>query len=75
MEWGTKLLVDINAGKNQLVLFDRSDNTGAVDEKMDGSILVEKSSFKVLGLTCPLNWIGVLILSLLLKLSPRKLEP
>ena len=28
-----------------------SKNTGAIDVKMDGSVLVEKSSFKVLGLT------------------------
>ena len=44
--------------------------------KMDESVLNEKSSFKILGLTfcCKLDW-GVLILSLLLKLHPRKLEP
>ena len=37
-------------GKNQLVSFDRSNNTGGIDEKMDGSILEKKSSFKMLGL-------------------------
>ena len=47
--------------------------TGAIDVKMDGSILEEKLSFKVLHLT--LDWIGVLTLSSLLKLPPRKLEP
>ena len=30
MDWGTKWLVDFNAGKTQLVLFDRSSNTGAI---------------------------------------------
>ena len=73
--WGRKWLVDFNAGKTQLVLFDRSKSTGAVDVKMDGSVLEEKASFKMLGLTfsSKLDW--ALTLSLLLKLSPRKLEP
>ena len=35
----------------ELVLFDRSNNTGAIDVKMNGSVLEEKSSFKILGLT------------------------
>ena len=38
-----------------MVLFDRSNNTGAVDVKIDGSALEEKSSFKVLGLTFSSN--------------------
>ena len=37
--------------KTQLVLFDRSDNTSAIDVKMDESVLEEKSSFKMLRLT------------------------
>ena len=66
--------MDLIAGKTQLVLFDRSNNTGSLDVKMDGSVLEEKSSFKILGLTfsSKLDW--VLTLSLLLKLLPRKLE-
>ena len=51
MDWGRKSLVDFNAGKTQLVLFDRSNNTGTIDVKMDGSALEEKSSLKMLGLT------------------------
>ena len=51
MDWGWKWLVDFNDGKTQLVSFDRSNNTGAIDVKMDGSVLEEKSSFKMLGLT------------------------
>ena len=41
--------MDLIAGKTQLVLFDRSNNTGSLDVKMDGSVLEEKSSFKILG--------------------------
>ena len=33
---------DFNAGKIQLVSFDQSYNTGAIDVKMDGSVLKEK---------------------------------
>ena len=51
MDWGKEWIVDFNAGKNQLVLFDRSNNTGAIDVKMDGSVLEEKPSFKMLDLT------------------------
>ena len=51
MDWGRKWLVDFNAGKTQLVSLDNSNNTGAIDVKMDGSVLEVKSSFKMLGLT------------------------
>ena len=51
MDWGRKWLVDLNAGKTQPVLFDPSNNTGAIDVKMDRSILEKKTSFKMLGLT------------------------
>ena len=51
VDWGRKWLVDFNAEKSQLVSFDWSKNTGAIDVKMDGSVLEEKSSFKMLGLT------------------------
>ena len=58
VDWGRNWLVDFNAGKTQLVSFDRSKNTGAIDVKMDGSVLEEKTSFKMLGLTFPwkLDW-------------------
>ena len=58
VDWGKKWLVDFNAGKTQLVSFDRSNNIGAIDVKMDGSVLEEKSSFKILGLTfsSKLDW-------------------
>ena len=51
VDWGKKWLVDLNAGKTQLVLFDQYNNTGSIDGKMDGSVLEEKSFFKMLGLT------------------------
>ena len=51
VDWGKKWLVDFNAEKAQLVLFDRSNNNGSIDVKIDGSVLEEKSSFKMLGLT------------------------
>ena len=40
--WGRKWLVDFNAGKTQLVSFDWSNDAGAIDVKMDGSVLEEK---------------------------------
>ena len=49
MDRGRKWLVDFNAGKTQVVSFDRSNNIGAIDVKMDGSVLEEISSFKMLG--------------------------
>ena len=58
VDWGRKWLVDFNAGKTQLVSFDRSKNTGAIDVKMDGSVLEEKSFFGMLGLifSSKLDW-------------------
>ena len=45
VDWNRKWLVDFNAGKTQLILFDQSNNTGAIDAKIDGSVLEEQSSF------------------------------
>ena len=58
MDWGEKWLVDFNAGKTQLVSSDRSNNTGTIDVKMDGSVLEEKSTFKMRGLifSSKLDW-------------------
>ena len=52
-------------GRTQLVSFDLSNNTGAIDVKMDGPVLEEKSSFKMLGLTfsSKLDW-GSFIISI-----------
>ena len=38
MDRGRKWLVDFNAGKTQLVLFDQSNKSGAIYVKMDGSV-------------------------------------
>ena len=58
VDWGRKWLVDFNARKTQLVSFDWSKNTGAIYVKMNGSVLEEKTSFKMLGLTfsSKLDW-------------------
>ena len=50
VDWGRKWLVDFNVGKTQLVLLDQYKNTGAIDVKLEGSVVEEKSSFKVLEL-------------------------
>ena len=65
MDWGKKWLVDFNAGKTQLVSFDWSNNNGFIDVKLDGSVLEEKPSFKMLGLTffSKLDW-GSYIISI-----------
>ena len=65
VDWGKKWLVDFNAEKTQLVLFDQSNNNGSIAVKMGGPILEEKSSFKMLGLTfsSKLDW-GSYIISI-----------
>ena len=58
MDCGKKWLADFNAGKTQLVSFDWSNNPCSIDVKKNGSVLEEKSSFKMLGLTLfsKLDW-------------------
>ena len=70
VDWGRKWLVDFNAGKTQLVSFDWSSNTIYV--KMNGSVLEEKSSFKMLGLTFSsnLDW-GSYIISIVKTASKK----
>ena len=45
VDWDRKSLVDFNARKTQLILFDWPNNTGAIDVKMDGYIFEKKSTF------------------------------
>ena len=73
VDWCKKWLLDFSAGKTQLVSFDQSNNTGAIDVKMDGSVLEEKS-FKILGLTfsSKLDW-GSYIVSIA-KTASKKIE-
>ena len=63
MDWGKKWLVDFNGGKTQLVLFDQSNSNGSIDMKMDGFVLEEKSSFKMLRLTSSskLDWSSYIV--------------
>ena len=65
VDWGRKSLVGFNAGKTQLVLLGKSNNTGAIDVKMDEYVPVEKSSFNMLELTfsSKLDW-GCYIISI-----------
>ena len=74
LDWGKRLLFDFNAGKTQLVLFDRSNNNGSIDVKMNGSVHEEKSSFKMLGLSfsSKLDW-GSHIISIA-KTASKKIE-
>ena len=65
MVWGKKWLVNVIAGKAQLVSCDQSNTTGGIDVKMDGSVFEEKSSYKMLELT---------FCSLLLKLKMFSVE-
>ena len=54
---------DFSAGKTQLVSFDRSNNSGSIDVKTDGSVLEEKSSFKMPRLTfsSKLDWVSYIM--------------
>ena len=64
VDWGEKWLVDFNATKTHLVSFDWSNNNCSIYLKMGGSILEEKSSFKMVGLTSSkLDW-GSYIISI-----------
>ena len=66
LDWGRKWVVDFKAGKTQLVSFERSYNSSAIDVKMDGSVLEKVSSLRCYDCLSPLNWTGALILFLVL---------
>ena len=48
MECGRKWFAEFNAGKSQILFFDWSNNTGAIDVKMDVSVVEEKLFLKML---------------------------
>ena len=58
VDWGRKWLLDFNTGNTHLILFDWSNNTGAIDVEIDRSVPEENSSFKMLELTfsSKLDW-------------------
>ena len=68
-------LVDFDDGKNNIYLFNWSKSSVAIDVKMDGSILEEKSPFKILGVSfsSKLDW-GSYIVSII-KTAFKKSEP
>ena len=49
MNWDKKWFADFNDGKNQLVSFDPSNNTGSVDVEMHGSVLEENHLLRCWG--------------------------
>ena len=52
------MLKNFNAGKSQLLSFDRSNDNGSIDVNMEGCVLEERPSVKMLGLTfsSKLDW-------------------
>ena len=55
---GRKRLVDVSAGKGQLVSFDHLNNSGDIDVQVDESVLDGKSSLNMQGYSffCKLEW-------------------
>ena len=73
LDWGRKWLVDFNAAKTQVVLFDQSNNTGAIDVKLDGSVLKGKSPFEMLGLAFSSKLDGCSYITSIAKTASRKI--
>ena len=63
LDKGRKWLVYFNADKARLVSFCQSNNTGAIDVKIDEFVLEERSSLKMLGLSfsSKLDWNSYII--------------
>ena len=74
LDWGRKWLVDFNAGKTQLCLTGQKILVLLMWKWM-GLFFRKDHLLRCWGWLSYLNWIGVLTLSLVLKLPPRKLEP
>ena len=73
MDWGRKWLVNFNAGKTEVVSFEKTTMTGITDKKWMGLFFRKNYILSFWGCLSLLNWIVPLKLSLLLKLPPRKL--
>ena len=65
VDLGEKWLVDFNAGKTNLILFDHSSSNGSIDVIIDRCVLEEELSFEMLVLTfsSKLDW-GSYIISI-----------
>ena len=65
VDWCRKWLTDFNVEKTQIVSFDQSKDTGAINVKMNGSVIDKKSAFQILGLAFSsiLDW-GSYIISI-----------
>ena len=70
VDCGRKWLFAFNPRKTQVVLFDRSNNSGSIDVKMDGSILEENSSLGCLVLSFSFKLDLGSYIALLMKLPP-----
>ena len=75
VDWHRMWLVDFNTGKTHLVSFEQSDNTGAIDVKIDGSVLEEKSSYNMLGLTFSSKLDGGSYIFSIAKTASKKIGP
>ena len=73
VDWGRKWLFGFSAENTQLVSFDLSNNSSAIDVKMNGLFLKKNHLLRCWNYVSLRNWIGALTLPLLLKLSQRKL--
>ena len=73
MDWSERWLVDFNAEKTQLVLFDQSNNIGSIDVKMDGCALVENHLLKCWGWYSLLNWIETYYIISIAKTLSKKI--
>ena len=51
IDWGKKQLVDFDEEKHNIDSFHQSNNSGAIDVKMDWSVLKKTSSFNILGVS------------------------
>ena len=63
VDWGKNWLNVFSAQKTQLVSFDCSINSGAIDLKVDGSFFEEKPLFKMLGFSFffELDWSSYIV--------------
>ena len=72
VDWVRKSLVNFNAEKTELISSSRPNYTGAIDVKIDGSVLDEKSFLRLgLPFSSKLNWYSYIIS--MAKTTPKKI--